>query len=197
MTFNPDQALQLARETLDIEAEALIGLKSRLDSRFSHAVHMMLNVQGRVGVTGMGKSGHIGSKSQPPGVHWPHPPCCPSWRSQSWRSGHDQSVDVVSPSPTAARADELVSSCLSKTFGRAAHCHDRRHEFALAQHADVVLDSSAEQRSLPTQFGTHGQYHGSIGFWAMLWPLPCPMRAALKQKTLHARILAAHWAGAY
>jgi hypothetical protein len=34
MTFNPDQALQLARETLDIEAEALMGLKSRLDARF-------------------------------------------------------------------------------------------------------------------------------------------------------------------
>ena len=62
MSFNPDQALQLARETLDIEAQALIGLKSRLDHRFSQAVQMMLNVKGRVVVTGMGKSGHIGSK---------------------------------------------------------------------------------------------------------------------------------------
>ena len=62
MTFNPEQALQLARETLDIEAEALMDLKSRLDERFSQAVLMMLNVQGRVVVTGMGKSGHIGSK---------------------------------------------------------------------------------------------------------------------------------------
>ena len=51
MTFNPDQALQLARETLDIEAEALMGLKSRLDARFSQAVQMMLDVQGRVVVT--------------------------------------------------------------------------------------------------------------------------------------------------
>ena len=62
MSFNPEQALQLARETLDIEAAALLGLKSRLDSRFTQAVQMMLNVKGRVVVTGMGKSGHIGSK---------------------------------------------------------------------------------------------------------------------------------------
>ena len=62
MSFNPDQALQLARETLDIEAQALMGLKSRLDARFSQAVQIMLNVKGRVVVTGMGKSGHIGSK---------------------------------------------------------------------------------------------------------------------------------------
>ena len=62
MSFNPEQALQLARETLDIEAAALTGLKSRLDARFAQAVQMMLQVRGRVVVTGMGKSGHVGSK---------------------------------------------------------------------------------------------------------------------------------------
>ncbi len=56
------QTLQLARETLDIEAAALLGLKARLDERFLKAVDMMLGVQGRVVVTGMGKSGHIGRK---------------------------------------------------------------------------------------------------------------------------------------
>jgi arabinose-5-phosphate isomerase len=54
--------LQLARETLDIEAAALLGLKAKLDERFLKAVDMMLGVQGRVVVTGMGKSGHIGRK---------------------------------------------------------------------------------------------------------------------------------------
>jgi len=62
MPFNSEQAIQLARETLDIEAAALILLKSRLDHRFATAVQMMLQVKGRVVVTGMGKSGHIGSK---------------------------------------------------------------------------------------------------------------------------------------
>ena len=62
MAFNTAQALQLARDTLDIEAQALLGLKDRLDERFAQAVQLMLNVQGRVVVTGMGKSGHIGRK---------------------------------------------------------------------------------------------------------------------------------------
>ena len=42
MSFNPEQALQLARETLDIEAAALVGLKSRLDARFTQAVQICL-----------------------------------------------------------------------------------------------------------------------------------------------------------
>ena len=62
MAFNTAQALQLARDTLDIEAQALLGLKDRLDERFAQAVKLMLHVQGRVVVTGMGKSGHIGRK---------------------------------------------------------------------------------------------------------------------------------------
>ncbi|MDP4623487.1 MAG: SIS domain-containing protein, partial [Hydrogenophaga sp.] len=62
MAFQPNQILQLARETLEIEAAALLQLKERLDERFVKAVGMVLAVQGRVVVTGMGKSGHIGRK---------------------------------------------------------------------------------------------------------------------------------------
>ena len=62
MLANTAQTLQLARETLDIEAAALLQLKARLDERFVKAVNMVLGVQGRVVVTGMGKSGHVGRK---------------------------------------------------------------------------------------------------------------------------------------
>ncbi|MBP6246104.1 MAG: SIS domain-containing protein, partial [Limnohabitans sp.] len=62
MLANTAQTLQLARETLDIEASALLQLKARLDDRFVNAVNMVLGVKGRVVVTGMGKSGHIGRK---------------------------------------------------------------------------------------------------------------------------------------
>ena len=57
-----EQAIRLARETLDIEAAAVLGLKQHLDQSFAHAVEMMLRVSGRVVVMGMGKSGHIGRK---------------------------------------------------------------------------------------------------------------------------------------
>jgi arabinose-5-phosphate isomerase len=54
MLAHATTTLQLARETLDIEAAALLQLKDRLDERFVQAVNMVLAVQGRVVVTGMG-----------------------------------------------------------------------------------------------------------------------------------------------
>jgi arabinose-5-phosphate isomerase len=51
-----------AHRTLRIEIAALQGLDARLDGSFSDAVSMMLNCQGRVVATGIGKSGHIARK---------------------------------------------------------------------------------------------------------------------------------------
>jgi arabinose-5-phosphate isomerase len=58
----PQDLLQLARQVLDIEADAVRNLSLRLDERFTDAVQLMLSCRGRVVVSGMGKSGHIGSK---------------------------------------------------------------------------------------------------------------------------------------
>jgi arabinose-5-phosphate isomerase len=55
-------ALAIAQETLDIEIEALRRMRSRMDARFNDAVEMVLAMQGRVVVVGMGKSGIIGQK---------------------------------------------------------------------------------------------------------------------------------------
>jgi len=52
----------LARRVLQIEADAVAGLVSRIDESFVRACDLMLECKGRVVVTGMGKSGHIGSK---------------------------------------------------------------------------------------------------------------------------------------
>ncbi|OYY60152.1 MAG: D-arabinose 5-phosphate isomerase, partial [Hydrogenophilales bacterium 28-61-11] len=59
---SPEHLLTLARQVLDIEADALRALSSRLDNGFSDAVNMILACTGRVVVSGMGKSGHIGGK---------------------------------------------------------------------------------------------------------------------------------------
>ena len=64
--MNPSQraarALQLARETFDIEAAAIAGLKTSVGDSFAQVVEMILGISGRVVVMGMGKSGHIGRK---------------------------------------------------------------------------------------------------------------------------------------
>lgn len=52
----------LARRVIRIEAEAVAGLAARIDAAFERACTLILDCGGRVVVTGMGKSGHIGSK---------------------------------------------------------------------------------------------------------------------------------------
>lgn len=57
-----DSTLITARRVLTIEAEALKKLNQFLDSTFTQAVEMINKIKGRVIVTGIGKSGHIGKK---------------------------------------------------------------------------------------------------------------------------------------
>ena len=151
MSFNPDQALQLARETLDIEAQALIGLKSRLDSRFSQAVEMMLNVKGRVVVTGMGKSGHIGSKiaatlaSTGTPAMFVHP-----GEASHGDLGMIKAVDIVLAISNSGESDELVSILpVLKRQGVPLIAMTGGMNSALAKHAHVVLDSSVDKEACP------------------------------------------------
>ena len=53
---------QVALETLKIEEQALQVLASQIDARFTRACEIILQCQGRLVITGMGKSGHIGRK---------------------------------------------------------------------------------------------------------------------------------------
>ncbi len=53
---------ELGLAVLKTEAEAITALSRRLDQTFNRACELILNCQGRVVVTGMGKSGHIGNK---------------------------------------------------------------------------------------------------------------------------------------
>jgi arabinose-5-phosphate isomerase len=54
--------LKLAREVLHIEAQEVEALAQRLDGSFTQAVDLILQCRGRVVVSGIGKSGHIGRK---------------------------------------------------------------------------------------------------------------------------------------
>jgi arabinose-5-phosphate isomerase len=60
--FDAERALQLARTTFDIEAQALLGLKARQGESFGQVCRAILECNGRVVVMGMGKSGHVGRK---------------------------------------------------------------------------------------------------------------------------------------
>ena len=59
---NPDAFIDTARRVIADEAKALDAMADALDERFAQAVDLILNATGRVIVSGIGKSGHIGHK---------------------------------------------------------------------------------------------------------------------------------------
>lgn len=61
-TMLDEQIISLGIATLQTEAAAITSLCNRIDQHFVQACYLMLNCTGRVIVTGMGKSGHIGKK---------------------------------------------------------------------------------------------------------------------------------------
>ncbi|OWY16556.1 KpsF/GutQ family sugar-phosphate isomerase [Thioclava sp. JM3] len=62
MTSSTTDYSDIARRVIGIEVAGLEALAASLDGEFSRAVAMILETEGRVIVSGMGKSGHIGRK---------------------------------------------------------------------------------------------------------------------------------------
>jgi arabinose-5-phosphate isomerase len=60
--MDKDQFIQVARRTIAIERDAIGALHDKIDEQFYLACQAILACTGRVIVTGMGKSHHIGSK---------------------------------------------------------------------------------------------------------------------------------------
>ena len=151
MTLSAPHLLQLARDTLDIEAAALIGLKSRLDERFVRAVQMVLAARGRVVVSGMGKSGHIGRKiaatlaSTGTPAMFVHPA-----EASHGDLGMIKAVDVVLAISNSGESDELVAILpVLKRQGVPLIAMTGGLSSSLARHADVVLDSSVDKEACP------------------------------------------------
>lgn len=151
MLAHSDHTLQLARETLDIEASALLQLKARLDDRFVQAVNKVLQAQGRVVVTGMGKSGHIGRKiaatlaSTGTPAMFVHP-----GEASHGDLGMIQNIDVVLAISNSGESDELVAILpVLKRQGVPLIAMTGGLTSSLARHADIVLDCSVAKEACP------------------------------------------------
>lgn len=59
---NKQKILQLGQAVIDTEAKAILALHDRLDEKFILACKYLFECQGRIIVTGIGKSGHIANK---------------------------------------------------------------------------------------------------------------------------------------
>ena len=149
--FDADRALALAARTLDIEAQALIGAKSRLSSSFTQAVQTILASSGRVVVMGMGKSGHVGRKiaatlaSTGTPAMFVHPA-----EASHGDLGMVTAADVVIAISNSGESDEL--NVLLPVLKR-AHVPliaiTGKQQSTLGEHADAVLLSTVEQEACP------------------------------------------------
>jgi arabinose-5-phosphate isomerase len=149
--FDAERALKLARETFDIEAAAVQGLKARTGPGFAAAVQAMLEVRGRVVVMGMGKSGHVGRKvaatlaSTGTPALFVHPA-----EASHGDLGMIKPIDLVLAISNGGESDEItVILPVLKRLGVPLVAMTGNAKSTLARHADIVLDSGVEKEACP------------------------------------------------
>jgi len=149
--YDGAQALRLAQETFDIEAAAVLGLKTRINQGFALAVERMLGVRGRVVVMGMGKSGHIGRKiaatlaSTGTPAMFVHPA-----EASHGDLGMIKDVDLVLAISNGGESEEITAILpVLKRLGVPMVAITGALKSTLARHADIVLDSGVEKEACP------------------------------------------------
>jgi len=150
-TFDAQRALTLAKQTFEIEAQALLGLAARQDDGFAAAVRAMLECRGRVIVMGMGKSGHVGRKiaatlaSTGTPAFFVHPA-----EASHGDLGMVQPGDVVLAISNSGESEELAALLPAlKRLDVTLVAMSGQADSTLARHADIALSSRVDQEACP------------------------------------------------
>lgn len=143
--------LELAKEVLVIEAASITNLIERLGEPFEKAIDLLYNCKGRVIVTGMGKSGHIGKKiaatfsSTGTPSYFLHPA-----ESTHGDSGVITREDIILAISNSGETSELLQLLpLIQRFGVKMISMTGKLNSTLAQKSDVSLDISVEKEACP------------------------------------------------
>ena len=142
---------KLACEVLDIEANAILRLKQSIGINFDKAIDLLFQSNGKVIITGMGKSGLIGKKiaatltSTGTPSYFLHPA-----ESTHGDSGIITRDDVVIAISNSGETQELLNLLpLIKRFGVPIISMTGNMSSTLAKAGDVVLDISVEREACP------------------------------------------------
>lgn len=146
-----DALLELGREVLRIEADAVLGLVDRLDTNFVNAVRLILQCRGRVVVSGIGKSGHVGRKiaatmaSTGTPAFFVHPA-----EASHGDLGMITPEDVVIALSNSGESAELVAIVpLLKRHGTSLIAITGAKASTLALQSDVHLDAAVAKEACP------------------------------------------------
>ena len=151
LELTSDQLLALAAEVLDIESRAVDALRSRLDASFAAACELCMDTPGRIVVTGMGKSGHIGNKiaatlaSTGTPSFFMHP-----GEASHGDLGMITGQDVLLAVSYSGETDEVLTILpLVKRMGAKMLSLTGKPKSTLARAADVHLDVSVSEEACP------------------------------------------------
>jgi arabinose-5-phosphate isomerase len=140
-----------ARAVLELEAQSVAALAQRLNEDFARACRLILDCTGRVVVTGMGKSGHIGGKlaatlaSTGTPAFFVHP-----GEAQHGDLGMIQPVDVVIAISNSGETGEILTILpIIKRMGAKLIAMTGNAKSSLARQADVHLDAGVEKEACP------------------------------------------------
>ncbi len=149
--MNKEKVLNLARAVIDTEIEAVQALGQRLDEHFATACEYMLQCKGRIVVTGMGKSGHIGGKiaatlaSTGTPAFFVHP-----GEASHGDLGMITSRDVVLALSNSGETEEILTILpLIKRLGVPLISLTGNPESRLARESDINLDVSVTKEACP------------------------------------------------
>ena len=148
---NTASLLASARRTITMERDAIEALLPRIGGGFAHACQLILECRGRVVVTGMGKSGHIGSKiaatlaSTGTPAFFVHP-----GEASHGDLGMITGDDVVIAISNSGNTGELVTILpLIKRRGASLVSMTGKEDSQLARLSHANLDIAVEQEACP------------------------------------------------
>jgi arabinose-5-phosphate isomerase len=152
MAITPSDAiLARARGIVDIEIQALEDLKSQMDANFVQAIQLIEACEGRVIITGMGKSGLIGKKiaatmsSTGTPAYFLHPA-----EGSHGDLGMVMKHDVVIAISNSGETPEILGILpLVKRFGVPLIAMTGKQDSMLARQSDAVLNIAVRQEACP------------------------------------------------
>lgn len=149
MTTTNAQFIASGKQVVDIELNAIAALSSRLDEQFANACKLLMQCQGKVVVSGMGKSGHIGNKiaatlaSTGTPAFFMHP-----GEANHGDLGMLASNDVLVAISNSGETGELLNLLpVVKRMNVPVIAITNRADSTLGKYADVVLDIGVEQEA--------------------------------------------------
>jgi arabinose-5-phosphate isomerase len=142
---------QTGKKVVEVELASIATLIDRIDIHFDRACHLLFSCCGRIIVTGMGKSGHIGGKiaatlaSTGSPSFFVHP-----GEASHGDLGMITQSDVVLAISQSGETDEIITILpLIKRLGVPLIAMTGNTKSTMARMADIHLDTSVQEEACP------------------------------------------------